>query len=128
MRILVCGDRNYTDWAAFEEELREWLIEEPHCWINCAKPSEITIIEGGARGVDTLAKEFAIKYGMAVKEYPADWDKYGKAAGPIRNKQMLDEGKPDLVIAFLNSQHSRGTKNMIEQATKAGIEVKVINI
>jgi hypothetical protein len=89
---------------------------------------EITrIIEGGAKGVDRNAKAYAMQKGIPFEEYPANWDKYGKAAGPIRNKQMLDEGQPDLVIAFL-APNSKGTKNMIEQATKAGVPVKVINV
>jgi hypothetical protein len=61
-----------------------------------------------------------------IKPYPADWDKYGKAAGPIRNKQMLDEGNPEKVIAF-RFKNSRGTQNMINQAEKAGIKTIVID-
>lgn len=87
----------------------------------------LVIIEGGANGADFLGKVWAKWMLVPVEEFPADWNKHGKAAGPIRNKQMLDEGKPDLVIAFL-AKDSRGTKNMIDQATKAGIPVKVVNI
>lgn len=104
----------------------------------------VTLIHGDAKGADRLS-EIALKGyfhgGFEVLRFPADWDKHGKAAGPIRNKQMLDEGKPDLVIAFLSkvakqeilyglsdSQHSRGTKNMIEQAEKADVPVKIVEI
>jgi hypothetical protein len=59
-----------------------------------------------------------------VRHFPADWDKYGKAAGPIRNKQMLDEGKPQAVIAFsYDLARSRGTANMVAQARDAGLPV-----
>jgi hypothetical protein len=59
--------------------------------------------------------------------FPADWGTFGKRAGPIRNKQMLEEGKPDLVIAFWDG-NSPGTKNMIDQAQAKGISVKVIKV
>lgn len=85
-----------------------------------------TIIEGEAKGADTLARLFGETIGIPVEKYPADWSKHGKAAGPIRNKQMLDEGKPDLVIAFMFPD-SRGTANMVKQAEKAGIETRVIH-
>lgn len=88
---------------------------------------DFTIIEGEARGADTLAKQWAEERYLPVEKYPANWDTHGKAAGPIRNKQMLTEGKPDLVIAFL-APNSRGTANMISQAEKAGVPVKVIHV
>jgi len=89
-------------------------------------PVGTTIIQGDARGADLIAKSVARAQGCPVESYPADWTRYGRAAGPIRNKQMLDEGKPDLVLAF--SQHlafSKGTANMVGQARQRGIEVKV---
>ena len=114
MKVLVCGDRNFNDEAML------WTILDRH--------GDITeIIEGEARGADTLARIYGEENDIEVKKFPADWETYGKAAGPIRNKQMLDEGKPDLVIAFL-AENSKGTANMIEQATKAGIPVEIINI
>lgn len=120
MRILVCGDRHFNDY----EYVRNKIVE------NCPKEYEdgsLVVISGAARGVDTCAADFALVHNLQLLEYPADWDKYGKAAGPIRNKQMLDEGKPDLVVAFL-AEGSRGTANMIKQAEEAGVTVKVINV
>lgn len=92
------------------------------------KPGDV-LIHGDAKGADRLSeKALRNTYSkFPVERYPADWNKHGKAAGPIRNQQMLDEGKPDLVIAFL-AQNSRGTKDMVSRAEKAGVEVKVINI
>lgn len=92
------------------------------------------LIHGVAKGADQLS-EVIMNYPpfnnlgtmVSVERYPADWNKHGKAAGQIRNKQMLEEGKPDLVIAFL-AKDSRGTANMVEQARRANVEVKVINI
>jgi hypothetical protein len=80
------------------------------------------VIHGAARGADTIAGWLAEQRGLQVMEFPAQWQKYGKSAGPIRNKQMLDEGKPDKVYAFYSDKKkSRGTANMAKQAKKAGI-------
>ena len=84
------------------------------------------VVEGGAKGADSLAKKVANKLGIEVREYPAEWDKYGRAAGPIRNQEMLGE-KPDLVLAFhSNIEKSKGTKNMITLARRQGVHVKLV--
>ncbi len=119
MRILVCGDRHWQNRLAIQRELvrlRKILGQ-----------TQYTIIEGEAKGADTLARKVAESLGWSVMRFFAEWDRFGKAAGPIRNRRMLDEGKPDLVIAFhANIERSRGTKDMVEQAKKRGIETKVI--
>ena len=116
MRILVCGDRHYTHEKLVIEKLGQFKDEK-----------EVVIIEGGCVGADIIARSVAQAYGYKVEEYPAQWSKYGRAAGPIRNKQMIDEGKPDLVIAFHdNIDSSRGTKGMIAMAQKAGIKTILI--
>lgn len=80
-----------------------------------------TIIHGACpTGADRWADEWAVVNWTGLEEYPADWNTYGRAAGPIRNKQMLTEGKPDIVFAF---KGGRGTANMIKLAKEAGIEV-----
>ena len=110
-KVLVCGSRDYTD--------RIKMVN-----IMSSLSPAVTIIEGGARGADIMAREIAEKWGWKVIEFPANWDLYGKKAGPIRNKQMLVEGKPDLVLAFYSAKEkSKGTKNMVEQAQKAGVRV-----
>lgn len=113
MRVLVCGSRHFQDHNKLVYELSAIPITH--------------LITGGAKGADSHAEFFAKRVCIPHTIFPANWDKYGKGAGPIRNKQMLDEGKPDLVIAFL-APNSRGTKNMIEQAKKAGVPVQVIEI
>lgn len=116
MKALICGDRNWTN----IELIRSWIARLQDWGYD-------TIIEGEARGADSIARNEAEKAGMMVLKFPAQWDKYHKSAGPIRNKQMLDEGKPNLVVAFhSNIQNSKGTKNMIEQAKKAGVEVILV--
>ncbi len=87
------------------------------------KPEDI-IIEGEARGADRMARDIAISMGLEVLRFPAEWTKYHYGAGPKRNQQMLDEGKPELVYAFHNNlSESTGTKDMVARARQAGILV-----
>lgn len=84
-------------------------------------PPEITeIISGMATGADTFAAEWARRFLFPLHEFPANWRKDGRAAGPIRNQRMIDEGKPDVVIAFPGG---RGTADMVSRAEKSGIKV-----
>jgi hypothetical protein len=118
MKILICGDRNYNDFEAMECYLAEFPI-------TCDEP--LFIISGGCRGADKLAERYCKKWKIPFKEYPADWDTYGKRAGPIRNRQMLD-ADPDIVIAFHQNLHkSKGTIDTIKEANKRGIEVRVVS-
>lgn len=113
MKVLVCGDRNWNHAGLILDRLGKL-------------PAGAIILEGGANGADTLARHAAERLGFAVMEFPADWDKHGRAAGPIRNRQMLDE-KPDLVIAFhSNLAASRGTADTVREAKRRGIPVEVI--
>jgi len=113
MRVLVCGGRDFNDALT----LGSWLGG-----IHKNNGPITLLIEGGARGADFMARKFAEWSGIPVKTFPADWDRHGKAAGPIRNRQMLEEGKPDLVVAFAGG---KGTANMVEQAKAAGIKVLI---
>lgn len=114
MKVLICGSRHFTDY----EKLKETLHAH----------SDITeIIHGAARGADTLGGRYGVEIGVPVTAYPANWGLYGKSAGPIRNTQMLREGRPDMVIAFRGPE-SRGTQNMIDQARKAGVPVEVVDV
>ena len=109
MRVLVCGGRNYSDKACL------WYR------LDSLGPPEVSaIISGMASGADSLAAEWAEKFGFPLHKFPADWNAHGKAAGPIRNQRMLDEGKPDLVLAFPGG---RGTADMVRRAKSAGIRV-----
>jgi len=111
MKILICGDRHYTD----AKLIYKWMEH---------LPKDTIIIQGSAKGADTIAWVLADILSLQVEDYPADWGSYGKSAGPRRNKQMLLEGKPDLVVWFhKNIDNSKGTANMISQAEAAGIAV-----
>ena len=80
------------------------------------------VIHGAAKGADSLAEEWAKSRKVPTIPCPANWKRYGRGAGPIRNKQMLDL-KPELVVAFPGGS---GTRHMVEIARKAGIEVMVV--
>ena len=114
MRVLVCGGRDFTDAELMENELN-WVTNPVH-----GGKCSFEMINGCARGADTLALDWAERHGITVHKFPADWDKHGKRAGYIRNQQMLDEGKPDLVVAFPGG---KGTAMMIQLAKKAGVKV-----
>lgn len=81
---------------------------------------EYTIIEGGAKGADALAVDFSCTYGTKLEDFSADWEQFGKRAGYLRNKQMLEEGKPDLVVAFPGG---KGTAMMVRLAKEANVKV-----
>lgn len=116
MRILVCGGRDFEDVQFVVDKLSEMFDNQFGDKVSC-------VIHGGAKGVDSHADSFAYSCKVPVEEYPANWNKHGKSAGYIRNKQMLEEGKPDLVIAFPGG---KGTANMVKLAREAGVEVKEI--
>lgn len=122
MRVLVCGGRDFNDWEYFRDEMEKIALDrfprtEPDEYGNYLYA--VTIIHGAARGADTLAGQWAVINWCPFEEYPADWKTYGKRAGYLRNKQMLEEGRPDLVIAFPGG---KGTANMVKLAEEAGIE------
>lgn len=109
-RVLVCGGRNYHD-----QERAYAVLDKMHVEAGIS-----AIIEGGARGADHIAMSWAFERHVACERFDADWENQGSFAGPARNKRMLDEGKPDLVIAFPGG---RGTADMVRKARRAGVEV-----
>lgn len=113
MRVLICGSRTWNDPAPIEAVISQ------------LRPGTV-VIEGDAPGADRIAGQLARRHGLEVLTYPADWARYGDAAGPIRNARMLREGKPTHVVAFRMPGTSRGTDNMIDQARKAGVPVSII--
>lgn len=108
MRLLVCGGRDFTD-----KEFVYFVLDH-------FKEMVETIIHGDAVGADSLGGAWAADSNIHWEAYPADWDGHGKKAGPIRNQQMLDEGKPTLVLAFPGS---KGTQDMIIKSLKYGVSV-----
>ena len=113
MRILVCGGRGYANRESVYRDLDRRHGEQP---ISC-------IIHGGATGADQLAHEWARERGIAYDVYVANWKSHAKSAGPMRNQQMLDEAKPDLVVAFPGND---GTRDMCERAWAAGVPLSLV--
>jgi len=107
-RALVCGGRDFENVDLLYDTLDKFL-----------GPIAV-VISGGARGADSLAEMWADERGIPVERYEADWGTHGKAAGPIRNQRMLEEGKPGVVFAFPGG---RGTADMVGRARRAGVRV-----
>ncbi len=117
-KVLICGSRFYTDYGRVLHYIRRLKATSVH--------GDIVIIAGGAKGADTLAVKAAKACGLSFREYPAQWKKYGKKAGPIRNQTMLDMENPHLVVAFHeNIDGSKGTKDMVSRARKSGVPLVV---
>jgi hypothetical protein len=117
MKILVTGDRDWSRllviFTVFLDFLSEYNID----------PKDVIVIHGDCRGADRLCELVAKELGMKPDPYPANWTKYGRAAGPIRNSQMLKEN-PDIELAFAfhpDLDNSKGTKDMVEKLEKAKV-------
>ena len=118
MRVIVAGSRSWDDEAVVEHTLNGWLAFDP----------SLEIVSGMAKGADTHAAEWARRHNRPLHPFPADWDKHGKAAGPIRNAAMIDRAMPELVIAFAdNLGESRGTADLIKRAKRAGVPVYLVS-
>jgi hypothetical protein len=111
-RVLVCGGRNYGDTRTLYRVL------------DHVDPKPTMIIQGGANGADACASIYAYHRQIDERVFWADWKKHGRAAGPIRNQKMLDEGKPHLVVAFPGGT---GTADMVRRAKAAGVRVIEVN-
>lgn len=133
-RMLVCGDRKWLTYYLPDGKL-------DHAKIALVKAATFSLldgiaaylnvdvlIEGCAPGADHASELWSENVGIDVirehLHFPAEWDRYGRSAGPIRNQKMLDEGRPDYVVALHdNLDQSRGTGHMVKIATKAGVPV-----
>ncbi len=115
MKVVVSGGREWTNEKIIGERLEKL-------------PKDTIIIQGECRGADLIARKIALSLGLDVVGFPANWVKYDKVAGPKRNIKMLNTC-PDLLIAFHDDLSlSRGTKHIVNEARKRGIEVEVIGV
>ena len=114
MRILICGDRHWYDL----DLMREALAFLPD--------KDVVIVSGHALGADLFGEDLADERGWKKDIFKAEWNEYGRSAGPIRNIEMLNT-QPDLVVAFHDNIHeSKGTIHCIREAQKRGIPVVLI--
>lgn len=115
MKLIIAGSRTITDY---------WVLEKAMIESGFADEKIDEIVSGCARGPDTLGERWADEHGIKVKRFPADWDKHGKAAGPIRNKQMAEYvGEKGALLALWDGQSS-GTKHMLFIAKGMGMRAK----
>lgn len=112
-RVIIAGGREFNNYQYLKDSMDYFLqnIDD-----------DISVICGMARGADTLGEKYAKENGYEVCYFPADWDKYGKAAGYIRNEEMADNA--DALVAFWDGS-SRGTKHMIDIANKHKLMVRI---
>lgn len=122
-RIIIAGGRDFADAALMQAKC------DPIMSDLTQKGYALEIVSGTARGADQFGERYAASRNIPVKQFPADWNRYGKAAGYRRNAQMADyaaELPYGGLIAFWDGK-SRGTKAMIELAKKKGLMVEIIN-
>lgn len=115
MKLAIVGSRSFYNYQFLEDTILELYSD---CYIE-------EIVSGGARGVDTLAREFANNWGIPIKEFIPEWDKLGKRAGMVRNKDIIDYST--CVAAFWDL-HSPGTKNAITLAKQQNKLGKIIPV
>lgn len=118
-KILVTGSRYWNDYEMIQKLICDVLND--FAWYE----EECELIHGGAPGADEMAARVALEdFNMTITEFPADWDKHGKAAGPKRNQQMVDYGA-DICLAFI-LPNSKGTMDCVKRAAVGGIQVIAI--
>ena len=117
-RVIIAGSRSFNDYAVLRMACDKLLVKKK-------LTHHIVVVSGTARGADSLGEKYALERGYAVERFPADWQQYGKTAGPIRNRLMADNA--EALIAFWDG-HSTGTKDMITEAKKKGMAVRIYNI
>lgn len=116
--VVVAGSRDYNNYY----EAKEYI---DCCISRISKNYKLIFASGGCRGADLIGERYAVENGFQIKRYMPDWQKYGKRAGPLRNKQMADDG--DYFICFWDGQ-SRGTKSMIDFVIKSGKPIRIKKI
>jgi hypothetical protein len=115
MKVIIAGKRDFNDYEAVKQTA-DFLL---------SNQTEVEIVSGGAKGADALGEQYAKEKGYKLTPFPADWNKHGKKAGPIRNEQMAKYA--DALIAFWDGE-SKGTKNMIDLAKQYNLKYHIYKI
>lgn len=115
MKVIVAGSRDFKDYALLKEFLDKLVI---------FRSDFAEIVSGTASGADKLGERYAQEHNLAIKRFPADWEKYGKAAGHIRNRQMAKYA--DACVVFWDGQ-SKGSANMAKVARELKLPLVVVN-
>ncbi len=115
-RVIIAGTRSFNDYELLRTSCNNLLSVKQ-------RTHTVVIISGTARGADQMGERYARERGFQLRRFPADWEQHGKSAGHIRNAKMADNA--DALIAFWDGM-SNGTKNMIDNARRKGLAVRVI--
>lgn len=113
-RVIITGGRDFNDYELLSKTMKDYLA---------SIGDDICVVCGQARGADTLGEQYAKEYNHSIQYYPANWKRYGKAAGYIRNTEMANNA--DALVAFWDGQ-SLGTKHMIATAIQLGLSIHVV--
>jgi hypothetical protein len=116
VRLIIAGGRDFNNFKLLSKETLEFIGDNT--------PENTTIISGLAKGADTLGCEFARKYGFELRGFAAEWNKFGRSAGIMRNKLMAKNA--DSLIAFWDGK-SKGTMHMIDYAYSLNLNIKVVH-
>lgn len=115
LRVIIAGSRMFSDY----EKMKRLVVS-----FVSKFEDDVEVVSGGCRGADKLGEQLAEEFGWSVKQFPADWALYGKAAGCIRNRQMAEYA--DICLLFsVKGAENKGTRNMLREARKAGCKVYV---
>ena len=112
-KVIIAGSRSFNDYNLLESKLDFYLSQR----------SDVEIVSGTCYGADKLGEIYAIKHKLPIKQFPADWNKYGKSAGYRRNSQMADYA--DACVVFWDGK-SKGAQHMINLAKAKGIPLRVV--
>ncbi|MCR5105611.1 MAG: DUF2493 domain-containing protein [Eubacterium sp.] len=120
MKVVIAGLRGFNDYEIFKVKM-EQLFQDNEIDVT-------EIVSGGASGVDAMAERYANEKRISVKVFNADWKKYGRGAGPVRNKEMAEYvGEKGALIAFWDYK-SKGTGSMIKIAEKMNLKIFICNV
>lgn len=117
VKVIIAGGREFTDYAVLKNVC-------DHMLSNVKDNSKLTIVSGGARGVDKMGERYAVEHGINLVVMNADWETHGKSAGYKRNQEMADVSTH--LIAFWDGK-SRGTKHMIDIAKRDGLKSHLVD-
>lgn len=117
-RVIIAGGRDFYNYFLVKTKCDYYLQHK-------LRTHRVIIVSGHAPGTDKLAEQYAAQLGLPCEIYPAQWERYGEASGPIRNRQMVQVS--DALIAFWDGK-SKGTKSVIDMARRQGLQLAVVRL